>query len=143
MCCPLESFSVEARLLLLSRVETSEPSQNPDWVPQEQTHGTLFYRLTGEGVNGMIEETVIVQSEVGLHARPAALFVQSASRFKSNITLEANGRKANGKSILQVLSLGAKRGDILLIRAEGDDQAEAVRTLVELASTGNGTNTVC
>jgi phosphocarrier protein HPr len=89
----------------------------------------------------MIEETVVVQSEVGLHARPAALFVQFASRFNSIITVEANGRKANAKSILQVLSLGAKKGDILLIRAEGDDQAEAVRTLVKLANTSNETNT--
>ncbi|HHY11326.1 MAG TPA: HPr family phosphocarrier protein [Firmicutes bacterium] len=84
----------------------------------------------------MVEETVVVQSKVGLHARPAALFVQTASKFKSKVTLEANGKKANGKSILQVLSLGAKKGDSLLIRAEGDDEPEALKSLVELIVSG-------
>ncbi len=84
----------------------------------------------------MVEETVVVQSKVGLHARPAALFVQTASKFKSKVTLEANGKKANGKSILQVLSLGAKKGDSLLIRAEGDDEPEALKSLVELIMSG-------
>lgn len=84
----------------------------------------------------MIEKTVIVKDKVGLHARPAAVFVQVASKFKSTVTLEANGKKAVGKSILQVLSLGAKKDDSLLIRAEGDDEADAVRSLSELISQG-------
>ncbi|MFY9358835.1 MAG: HPr family phosphocarrier protein [Bacillota bacterium] len=84
----------------------------------------------------MVEQTVVVQSEVGLHARPAALFVQTAAKFKSQITLEANGKTANGKSILQVLSLGAKQGDSLLIRAEGEDEAEALESLVDLIMRG-------
>lgn len=84
----------------------------------------------------MVEETVVVQSKVGLHARPAALFVQTASKSESQVTLEANGKKANGKSILQVLSLGAKKGDSLLIRAEGDDEAEILKSLVELIMNG-------
>lgn len=84
----------------------------------------------------MIEVTVIVKDKVGLHARPAAVFVQAAAKFKSRITLEANGKKVVGKSILQVLSLGAKRDDSLLIRAEGDDEADAVKSLAELISLG-------
>jgi phosphocarrier protein len=85
----------------------------------------------------MVEQTVVVQSEVGLHARPAALFVQTAAKFKSQITLEANGKTANGKSILQVLSLGAKQGDSLLIRAEGENEAEALESLVDLIMRGD------
>lgn len=84
----------------------------------------------------MIETTVIVKDKVGLHARPAALLVQATSKFKSIITLEANGKKAVGKSILQVITLGAKKGDSLLIRAEGDDEADAVTYLAKLVSLG-------
>ena len=87
----------------------------------------------------MIEVTVIVKDKVGLHARPAAAFVQAAAKFKSRITLEANGKKVVGKSILQVLSLGAKRDDSLLIRAEGDDEADAVKSLAELIGLGSDT----
>ncbi len=87
----------------------------------------------------MVEEKVVVQSKVGLHARPAAMFVQTASKFKSQVTLEANGKRANGKSILNVLSLGAKKGDILLIRAEGEDEDDAVRMLAELINSGTDT----
>lgn len=85
----------------------------------------------------MVEQTVIVQSKVGLHARPAALFVQTAARFKSRVTLEANGKTANGKSILQVLALGARQGDSLLIRTEGEDEAEALKSLAELVLKGD------
>lgn len=74
----------------------------------------------------------------GLHARPAALFVQAASRFKSTITAEANGRKANAKSLLAVLSLGAAPGTALRIVADGEDAEEAVAALVELVRTDFG-----
>ena len=80
----------------------------------------------------MVEETVVVGSKVGLHARPAAVFVQTASKFKSAVTLEANGKRANGKSILQVLALGAKHGQSVLVRCEGDDEADALRSLADL-----------
>lgn len=80
----------------------------------------------------MTEVTAIVRDRVGLHARPAAALVKKASKFKSTITLETNGKKAMGSSILQVLSLAAKEGDSILIRAEGEDEVEAANVLAEV-----------
>lgn len=81
----------------------------------------------------MTENKVIIQDEVGLHARPAAVFAKRAGTFKSLITVQANGKTAAGKSILQIMSLAAKKGDTLLISAEGEDEEEAVRVLSEIA----------
>ncbi len=75
---------------------------------------------------------VTITHEVGLHARPAALFVKTASRFGSRISVEAGPKTANAKSIVQVLTLGARQNTVLTITAEGDDEADAVRTLVRL-----------
>ena len=69
---------------------------------------------------------------VALHARPAGLFVREAARFNSNITAGANGKRANAKSILEVLSLGATAGTELAISATGEDAREAVERLAAL-----------
>jgi phosphotransferase system HPr (HPr) family protein len=71
-------------------------------------------------------------NKVGLHARPASLFVQTAARFASSITIECNARRANAKSILQVLSLGAGGGAEISIHAEGEDAEAAVAALQQL-----------
>lgn len=81
----------------------------------------------------MVEAKVVVRNKVGLHARPAAMFVQEAMRYKSKITVEAAGKKADGKSILQVLALGVKAGQEIIVRADGQDEEEAVQSLVCLA----------
>lgn len=79
------------------------------------------------------DTTVTLINKVGLHARPASLFVQTAARFTSQIRVSTNGgRTAEAKSILQVLQLGAAHGTRLVIHAEGDDAAEAVAALAEL-----------
>ncbi len=82
----------------------------------------------------MIEATVIVKSEVGLHARPAANLVQEAMRHKCGITLEASGRKADARSILQVLALGVRCGQEVLIRADGAGETEALQQIVSVIS---------
>lgn len=73
----------------------------------------------------------------GLHARPAARFVQTAAKFTSSVTLEANGKQANGKSILQVLQLGAVSGTELLITVDGPDEQECAAAIMELLQFGN------
>lgn len=80
----------------------------------------------------MIERTVIVQLEHGLHARPAAQFVQAANRFKSEVTLLKGERIANAKSIVGVISLGVARGETVILRVEGSDEVEAVETLAKM-----------
>jgi len=81
---------------------------------------------------GYAEATVKLLNKVGLHARPAALFVQTASKFKSHILVRKDEKKANAKSILEVLSLGAEYGSIITIMANGEDAEKAVEALAEL-----------
>ena len=71
-------------------------------------------------------------NKVGLHARPASQFVQTAARFSSSVTIEYQSKKANAKSILQVLSLGAGGGAEISIHAEGADAEAAVAALQQL-----------
>ena len=86
----------------------------------------------------MVEKKVIVTHKVGLHARPASVFVQTAAKFASDITVTCEDRNANAKSILTVLTLGAHKGAEITIAAEGDDAEEAVNTLVELVENNFG-----
>jgi phosphocarrier protein HPr len=79
-----------------------------------------------------VEKTLTLVNKVGLHARPASTFVQTAARFKAAIQVTANGRTADAKRILQVLQLGAEHGTELHVRAEGADAEEAVNALAEL-----------
>ena len=86
----------------------------------------------------MIAATVTLQNSVGLHARPAATFVQTANRFVSRITVEKDSAEADAKSILDVLSLGAEQGSSLTIKVDGDDEALAMKTLVDLVNSKFG-----
>jgi phosphotransferase system HPr (HPr) family protein len=75
------------------------------------------------------EVTLTLLNKVGLHARPASQFVQTAMRFAATITVSCGTRRANAKSILQVLSLGAAGGAEITIQAEGADAAPATEAL--------------
>ncbi|ALC91169.1 phosphocarrier protein HPr [Bacillus sp. FJAT-18017] len=79
----------------------------------------------------MAEKQFKVTAETGIHARPATLLVQTASRFDSDINLEYKGKKVNLKSIMGVMSLGIGQGASISISAEGGDSEEALRTLEE------------
>lgn len=78
----------------------------------------------------MVEKKVLVRLATGLQARPAALFVQLANRFKSEVYLEKDGRIVNAKSIMGVMSLAVATGTEINIRAEGNDEERAVESLV-------------
>ncbi|MDI3535114.1 MAG: phosphocarrier protein HPr [Thermosediminibacterales bacterium] len=80
----------------------------------------------------MIQKTVEILNKTGLHARPAAKFVEKANKFKGKITIEKDGKRADAKSILGVLGLGVGQGSKIKITAEGEDEQEAVEQLVEL-----------
>lgn len=81
-----------------------------------------------------LEQETTVAPEEGLHARPAARFVHTAKQYTSEIVIAKDGQEANAKSSLKLMALGAKNGDRVVIRAEGDDAEEAVDALVELIS---------
>ena len=80
------------------------------------------------------EMTVTLLNKVGLHARPASQFVQTAARFTSTITVLCGARKANAKSIIQVLNLGAKGGSEIIVQAEGEDADAALAALKQLVA---------
>jgi len=89
----------------------------------------------------MYSKTVVVQNASGLHARPAADFVGCASKFKSKITIKRAGADGDGviaKSIIMLLSQGFCKGNEVEITAVGEDEAEAVDTLVALIESGFG-----
>ena len=79
---------------------------------------------------------VVVQNQVGLHARPATFFIQKANEFKSSIWVEKEERRVNAKSLLGVLSLGIVGGTNIRIIADGNDDEEAVESLVALVKSG-------
>ncbi len=84
----------------------------------------------------MITKKVILNNESGLHARPAALFVQTANKFTSDIYVELKGAKVDGKSIMGVMSLGAFHGEEITLIAKGEDEKEALRELIKLVEYG-------
>ena len=86
----------------------------------------------------MPEITLTVHHKVGLHARPAALFVQTAKQFKGDIKVKHCERVANAKSILHVLTLGASQGAVITISAEGEDAAQALKALEALVEDNFG-----
>ena len=80
----------------------------------------------------MVSKEVVVKTGTGLHARPATLLVKKASSFKSDVTIEFNGKKANAKSLIGVLSLAVTKNSPVVIAANGDDETLAVEEIVKL-----------
>ena len=80
----------------------------------------------------MISKEVIINNQVGLHARPATFFIQKANEFKSSIWVEKEERRVNAKSLLGVLSLGRIKGTAITLIADGADEDAAIATLAEL-----------
>lgn len=72
-----------------------------------------------------------IVAETGIHARPATLLVQAASKFNSDINLEYNGKSVNLKSIMGVMSLGVGQGADVTITADGDDAKEAIEAIAD------------
>ena len=84
----------------------------------------------------MVYRDIVVQNQVGLHARPATFFIQRANEFRSSIWVEKEERRANAKSLLGVLSLGVTGGTDIRIIADGQDENEAVEALSNLVNSG-------
>ncbi|MBD3237183.1 MAG: HPr family phosphocarrier protein [Candidatus Eisenbacteria bacterium] len=80
----------------------------------------------------MYEARVEVRNDPGIHARPAAILVQTASRFSSEIHVATEALEVNAKSIMGVMMLAAETGTLLTIRAQGSDERAAVEALVRL-----------
>jgi phosphocarrier protein len=81
---------------------------------------------------------LVIENRNGLHARPAALFVKTASRFRAEVWVEKDEERVNGKSIMGLMMLAAGKGSVLRITAEGDDAASVVEELERLVGTRFG-----
>lgn len=84
----------------------------------------------------MCVRDVVINNQVGLHARPATFFIQKANEYKSSIWVEKDERKVNAKSLLGVLSLGIVGGTSIRIIADGIDAEQAIDGLVALIESG-------
>jgi len=80
----------------------------------------------------MAKKHFTIITDVGLHARPATVFVQKASQYKSNIELEHNEKKVNVKSIMGVMSLGLSKDAVFQLHVNGDDEDEALQGIEKL-----------
>jgi phosphocarrier protein len=80
----------------------------------------------------LIKKEFTVRNGQGLHARPAALFVQIANKFDSRITVRHDDEEVNGKSIMGILMLGAEKGSLIIVEADGSDAQEALAELEKL-----------
>ena len=81
----------------------------------------------------VVETSLVITNKVGLHARPAALLVQTAAQFQSKIQVQLGERAVNAKSILNVMKLGATVDSTIVVRAEGEDAEQAIAALTDLA----------
>lgn len=79
-----------------------------------------------------VEKTISIINRLGLHARPAAMFVRIASRYRSEVWVAKEGEEVNGKSIMGLMMLAAGQGSNLRIRCEGPDASKAIEELEEL-----------
>jgi phosphocarrier protein HPr len=86
----------------------------------------------------MIEKQLLIRNKVGLHARPASLFVQKAKKFKCSLRLSYDGREADAKSILSVLVMGINEGALVTLRADGVDETLAMQEMSELVESNFG-----
>jgi phosphocarrier protein len=83
-------------------------------------------------------ETAEVVNKLGIHARPAAQIVKTASLFDSTVNLTVEGITVNAKSIMGVMTLAACRGSVIQVEAEGEDEDKAVGAVIELIENGFG-----
>ncbi len=86
----------------------------------------------------MCTKNVVVNNQVGLHARPATFFIQKANEYKCSIWVELEERRVNAKSLLGVLSLGVVKGTEITLIANGSDEEAAVEALALLISSDFG-----
>ncbi len=82
----------------------------------------------------MVEKEAVIVPQAGLHARPAALFVKEAKSYSSEIVVIKGEKEANAKSSLKLMTLGARHGEKVVVRAEGEDEEAAVEALVAILS---------
>ena len=82
----------------------------------------------------MVEAQLVIRNQLGLHARACAMFVKTAARYRSQVFASRDDLEVNGKSIMGVMMLAAEEGATIRVRAEGEDEQDALRALEELVA---------
>ncbi|MFC1624687.1 HPr family phosphocarrier protein [Candidatus Omnitrophota bacterium] len=82
----------------------------------------------------LIEKKITINNEQGLHARPAALFVQIANKYESDVIVKKGKQEVNGKSIMGLMTLAAEKGSLIRLKIEGHDANEAMQELEQIIS---------
>jgi phosphocarrier protein HPr len=80
----------------------------------------------------MIVRKLIIKNKLGLHARPAKLFVETASQYDSDVMVSQNGLEVNGKSIMGIMMLAAEGGSEIVLKVDGDDEEELLQAISKL-----------
>jgi phosphocarrier protein len=86
----------------------------------------------------MISREFTISNELGLHARPSAQITQTATRYRSEVYIAKGARRVNAKSIMGVMMLAAGQGSVVVVDADGPDEAEAIDALAQLIESGFG-----
>ena len=90
------------------------------------------------GPDGTLKQKLTIKNKLGLHARPAALFVQTANRFKCELSVQKGRERVNGKSIMGIMMLAAGPGMHIMVEAKGDDARQALAALAALVDSNFG-----
>ena len=98
--------------------------------------GLLYRKGSRSSQAQKVDKELTIVNRLGLHARPAAMFVRIASRHRAEIWVSKEGEEVNGKSIMGLMMLAAGQGSKLRIRCEGPDAHEAIKELEELIKAG-------
>jgi|LSQX01.2.fsa_nt_gb phosphotransferase system HPr (HPr) family protein len=101
---------------------------------------TIYNLNIREAVTSMVKREIMITNLSGLESKPAAMFIQKASNFKSSIWVEKGERKANAKSLLGLLSLSVGNGNKIILITEGEDEIEAAEELEKYLVAGLGEN---
>lgn len=86
----------------------------------------------------MVSQKIVIKNEQGLHMRPAGVFAKAMTKFQSDVNIVHNGNKTNGKSLLNIIGACIKCGAEIEIECNGADEAEALKTAIELIESGLG-----
>jgi phosphocarrier protein HPr len=94
--------------------------------------------MTTPNQGSQASKDLVIENRNGLHARPAALFVKTASRFRAEVWVEKDEERVNGKSIMGLMMLAAGKGSVLKVTAEGEDAYSVIGELESLIKTRFG-----
>src|SRR6187402_3425946 len=112
----------------------NRPPHRIRWRPDTFWHNSNVVHMSAKKANddGSLSKELTVVNKLGIHARPAAMFVKNANRFACEIFVEKDGEKVNGKSIMGLMMLAAGPGSKLRVHAEGRDANAAINEIEEL-----------